>query len=112
MKQFPRLDPSDVSRLNGNQRHGRSTTIDEFDLVCDTALVDVYNGAHIATMQPFVIGFSIEYNEGVLSDHSSSSGKAVTNLGGSSGSTIQTVKTRPGRYPGRPTMPDTLYFIP
>jgi hypothetical protein len=74
MEQFSRLDPSDIAGVNGNQCDRRTAAIDKLDLVCDAALVNVDNGANIAATEFFVFGFSIEYDEGVFSDHSSSSG--------------------------------------
>jgi hypothetical protein len=93
MKQLSRLDPSDIVGVNCNKCDRRTATIDKFDFVCDAALVNVDNGTDVTAIQFLVFGLSIEHDEGVFFYHSSSSGKAVTNRGGSLGSTIQTVKT-------------------
>ena len=74
MKQFPRLDPSDIGGVNRDKRNRRTAPIDEFNLVCGAALANVNHGADIAAIQFLVIGLSIEYDEGVLCYHLSSSG--------------------------------------
>jgi hypothetical protein len=74
VKQFSRLDPSDIRGVNSNECDRRTATIDEFNFVCDAAPVNVNNGADITAIQFLVFGFSIEYDEGVFCNHSSSSG--------------------------------------
>ena len=74
MKQFPWLDPSDIGGVNGNKCNRRTAPIDEFNLVCGAALVNVNHGADITAIQFLVFGLSIEYDEGVFCYHLSSSG--------------------------------------
>ena len=112
MEQFTSRNWPNIVSTNGDQCDRLSATINKLDLIAATSLVNMNDGPHISTVEFFVRRVAVQYDEGMFSNHLSSSGYAVTSRGGSSSSTIQTVSTFPGRWFGRPTDPVALYFIP
>jgi hypothetical protein len=54
-KKFTCLNGSYTIGIHGNQRHGRTAAVNEFNLICNPALVDVDNGPYITAIQ-FLMG--------------------------------------------------------
>ena len=74
MEQFAGFNWPNIVSTNGDQRDGPSATINEFDLVAATTLVNMHNGPDISAAEFFMRRIAVQYDEGMFGNHLSSSG--------------------------------------
>jgi hypothetical protein len=103
MEQLARRDRAYIIGVDSDQGHSVPAAIHKLDLIGPAAFVDMHDGSNITTIEPFVGRFTIEHDERMFGNHGSSSGYAVTSLGGRSASTIHTANTLAERWDSRPS---------
>lgn len=74
MEQFAGFNWPNIVRTNRDQRDRPSPTVNEFDLVAATTLVNMHDGPDISAVEFFMRRIAVQYDEGIFGHHLSSSG--------------------------------------
>lgn len=97
MQEFAPANRTNIFGIKSHQCNGASISVNDFDFVCGTFLVDMHDGTDVAREKPFLGNVTSKNNDRMFSEHWFHPGYAVMSLGGEPFSTIHTVTTMPGR---------------
>lgn len=93
MQEFAPANRTNILGIQSHQSDGASISVNDFNFVCGTFLVDMHDGTYVACEKSFLGNVTIKYDDRMFSEHWLHPGYAVTSLGGEPFSTIQTETT-------------------